>query len=289
MLILSATIWMTGCNGRIGPSLRDPNTGPGGGGSGKAPAERRLDIGSPLEIKYAGVEFKVTRAVITEAEDSSGAQADITLSVVNPLEVDTRIAEGQWQLRLGGGPAYTQPFYLQISARETKEVNVNFAVPENATWSGGQLSLDEKGKEPAAISLDRVPEKTDAYPVRLASGGMAVTKDPAMTFTIKEATLDLDGIGTRAAVGKRYLNLTVSVNEHDPGPGEFLPEFFRLLVNGEPASPENTGEKTTVEAQSTQDYTMSFLIPQDAADIALEVGKPDVQKTAKIPIDMRSK
>ena len=107
-----------------------------------------------------------------------------------------------------------------------------------------------------------------------------------MAYTIIRAEIDLDGMGKRAALGKRYLNLEVHVVNHDSS-GQFLPEFFRLLLNGDEFSPEDNANKTTIEPQGGQEYSMSFLIPSDTARVELEVGKAEIQKTVGIAIDIR--
>ena len=96
----------------------------------------------------------------------------------------------------------------------------------------------------------------------------------------------MDGIGKHAVLGKRYLNLEVHVVSHDSS-GQFLPEFFRLLVNGDEFSPEDNANKTTIETQEVQEYSISFLIPSNTEDVELEVGKAEIQKNVKMAIDVR--
>jgi hypothetical protein len=43
-----------------------------------------------------------------------------------------------------------------------------------------------------------------------------------------------------------------------------------------------------VNGQSSQDVTMSFVIPEGATKVELEVGKPDIQETARIPIALKA-
>jgi len=71
---------------------------------------------------------------------------------------------------------------------------------------------------------------------------------------------DVDGAGQRIALGKRYLNLSVRVanKESGGGGGVFLPEFFRLMIDGNPAAPENMSENNVVNGQSSEDVTLSF-------------------------------
>jgi hypothetical protein len=43
-----------------------------------------------------------------------------------------------------------------------------------------------------------------------------------------------------------------------------------------------------VNGQSSQDVTMSFVIPEGANKVELEVGKPAIQQTARIPIALKA-
>jgi hypothetical protein len=166
---------------------------------------------------------------------------------------------------------------------------ISFRVPPSAEWKGAQLTLDEQDKEPATLVLDG-PVQPQQYPAKLASGDETTTKDPVMTYTILGAGVDVDGAGQRAALGKRYLNLSVRVTNKETagGGGEFLPEFFRLIIDGAPSSPEKMSDNNIVNGQSSQDVTLSFVIPASATKVELEVGKPDLQQTARIQIVLRA-
>jgi hypothetical protein len=214
--------------------------------------------------------------------------ADITFSVVNTLKDGVGIKSAIWQLKLGDGSVYKQPYEDNFAPRDTKERMISFRVPLSAEWKGAQLSLDEQDKEPGTLVLEG-PIQAQQYPTKLASGAETSTKEPVMTYTILGATVDVDGAGQRAALGKRYLNLSVRVanKEAGGGGGEFLPEFFRLMIDGSPSAPENMSDNGVVNGQSSQDITMSFVIPESATKVELEVGKPDIQQTARIPIALK--
>ena len=72
------------------------------------------------------------------------------------------------------------------------------------------------------------------------------------------------------------------------GGGVFLPEFFRLVIDGVPSAPEKMSDNNIVNGQSSQDVTLSFVIPENATKVELEVGKPDIQETARIPIALKA-
>jgi hypothetical protein len=279
-------------------SNSNSNGGNNGGTTASAsPFERPLQLTETRTLKYANLQFTLTKAVISnrvandQPQDNANlALADITFSVVNTFKDGVGIRSGMWQLKLGDGSVYKRPYEDNFAARDTRDRMISFRVPPASEWKGAQLTLDEHDKEPATLVLDG-PTQPQRYPAKLASGGEATTKEPIiMTYTILGATLDVDASGERAALGKRYLNLSVRVanKEAGGGGGEFLPEFFRLLIDGAPSAPEKMSDNNTIEGQSSQDVTLSFVIPESATKVELEVGKPSAQETARIPIALRA-
>src|SRR5580765_3955969 len=282
ILTLFLSVIGAGCVSRLTPILEHSSNS----ASSKS-ADRTLELRSPATLKYAGLNFTVTRAVISDEGQANSNEANLDISIVNPSEIDVRISGGIWELKIGGGDFKSAPFDLQIGSRETKNTKITFErIPAGTQWTGSELRLDEKDKEPASVLLDSPMKQIPDFPLKLTSGSTANTQDPSMAYTITRAEIDLDGMGKRAVLDKRYLNLEVHVVNHD-GSGQFLPEFFRLLVNGDEFSPEDNANKTTVEPQGGQEYSMSFLIPSDTANVELEVGKAEIQKTVKMAIDVR--
>ena len=279
----------------VGSSSSDSNSN--GGATAKAsPFERPLQLTGPRTLSYANLQFTLTKAVISDRvandqpqDNTNLALADLTFTVVNTLKDGVSIRSGLWQLKLGDGSVYKQPYEDNFAPRDTKERMISFRVPPTAMWKGAQLTLDEQDKQPATLALDG-PTQPQQYPDKLASGAETTTKEPAITYTILGDSVDVDGAGQRVALGKRYLNLSVRVanKEAGGGGGAFLPEFFRLMIDGSPSAPENMSDNSVVNGQSSQDITMSFVIPESATKVELEVGKPDIQQTARIPITLRA-
>ncbi|MEP6922184.1 MAG: hypothetical protein ABI967_13740 [bacterium] len=277
----------------IGATSSNSNSNTDGSAKATAtPLERPLQITEPRTFRYANLQFTLNKAVISNRvandqpqDNTNQALADITFSVVNPLKDAVSIRGALWQLKLGDGSVYKQPYEDNLASRDTKERMITFRVPLSSEWKGAQLTLDEKDKEPATLVLEGSAQP-QLYPAKLVSGDETTTKAPGMTFTILDASVDVDGAGQRAALGKRYLNLLVRVanKEAGGGGGEFLPEFFRLMIDGVPSAPENMSENNISNGQSSQDVTLSFVIPESATKVELEVGKPDIQQTARIPI-----
>jgi hypothetical protein len=279
------------------PPSSNINGGNNGSATAKAsPLERPLQLTEPRILSYANLQFTLTKAVISdrvandEPQDNANlALADITFSVVNTLKDGVSIRSAIWQLRLGDGSVYKRPYEDNFAPRDTKDRLISFRVPPSAEWKGAQLTLDEQDKEPATLALDG-PRQPQQYPDKLASGAETTTKEPVMTYTILGASVDLDGAGQRVALGKRYLNLSVRVanKEAGGGGGAFLPEFLRLMVDGNPAAPEHMSDNNVANGQSSQDVTLSFVIPSGATKIELEVGKPAIQEAARIPIALKA-
>jgi hypothetical protein len=276
-------------------SNNNGNSGNNRGATAKAsPFERSLQLTEPRILSYANLQFTLTKAVISDRlandqpqDNANLALADITFSVVNTLKDGVSIRSAIWQLKLGDGSVYKRPYEDNFAPRDTKDRVISFRVPPSAEWKGAQLTLDEQDKEPATLALDG-PAQSQPYPDKLASGAETTTKEPVMTYTILSAAVDVDGAGQRIALGKRYLNLSVRVaNKETGGGGAVLSEFFRLIVDGNPSAPENI-DNSAVYGQSSQDTTMSFVIPANATKVELEVGKPAIQEAARIPIALKA-
>jgi hypothetical protein len=281
---------------QIGSLSSRPSGGNGGTTAKASPFERPLQLTEPRTLSYANLQFTLTKAVISDRvandqpqDNANLALADLTFSVVNTLKDGVTIRSAVWQLKLGDGSVYKRPYEDNFAPRDTKERMISFRVPPSSEWKGAQLTLDEQDKEPATLVLDG-PAQPQQYPAKLASGDETTTKEPVMKYSILEASVDVDGAGQRVALGKRYLNLSVRVanKETSGGGGVFLPEFFRLMIDGVPSAPENMSENNIVNGQSSQDVTLSFVIPESATKVELEVGKPDIQQTARIPIALKA-
>ena len=296
LVILCGIFLVAGCSS-IGKSLSDG----GSGANANQPAVNARPASSPVELalqstqprgfKYANLQYTVTKAVISvrvaddlPIDNSKPAVADVTFSIVNMAKEDVTIRNGQWQLKLGDGSVYKRPYEDNLKPRDTQERKISFHVPESSQWAGAQISLDEQDKEPATVMLDGVVSPPQ-YPTTLTSKDEKTTTGPTITYGIQSANVDLDGFNHRAALGKRYLNLTVHMVCKDGG-NEFVPEFFRLLTDGAPSQPEQSSD-SQLSCPGSQDYVMSYVIPANAAAVELEVGKTGVQKTATIPIDLK--
>lgn len=298
LVILLGIFLVAGCSkvGKFlpegGGSSTNTNQSPTDTNPASAPIDRALQITQPRTFKYADLQYTVTKAEISKRvaselpiDNSKPAVADITFSVVNTRKDGVAIRSAQWQLKLGDGSVYKRPYEDNFQPRDTQERKISFHVPETAQWTGAQISLDEQDKEPATMMLDGNAQPLQ-YAITLPATGEKTTKDPTITYAIQSANIDMDGFGQRAALGKRYLNLTVHITCKDGG-NEFLPEFFRLLTDGAPSVPENSSDNTVLTCPGSQDYMMSYVIPASAAAGELEVGRTEVQKTETIPIDLK--
>ena len=299
-LILIGVFLVVGCS-----SIGKIATGGGDSGSGgnratdpakpaPSPVERQLQLAQPRVLNYANLQFTATKAVVSnrtddmmQADSSKPEIADITFSVVNTLKEAVRVESGLWQLRLGDGSVYKQVYSDLIEPRDTKDRRASFRVPANSQLTGAQITLNEQDKEPATLMLDGAIPPAQ-YPAKVATSGTDTKpKDGTLTYDVINATLDVDANGHRSGLNKRYLNLTVRVTDKgaSSGGGYFLPEYFRLLTDGDPSQPEHSSE-SLLNSGGTQDYSMSFLIPKNVSMVDLEVGKPDEGKPEKIHLDL---
>jgi hypothetical protein len=297
LLLLCGVFVVLGCS-TVGKLIS--SGGPGGNQSADpakpaaSPIERQLQLQQPRVLNYADLQFTATKAVISNRiedmlpiDNTKPEIADITFSVVNTLKEGVRIESGLWQLRLGDGSVYKQVYQDVFEPRDTKERKISFRVPANSQWTGAQIVLDQQDKEPATLILDGSISPSQ-YPVNIPTSGVdTVAKEPSnLTYNIVKATLDLDAYGKRAALDKRYLTLTVRVTDKGAGGGGyFLPEYFRLLTDGNPSQPENSSD-SELNSGGTQDYTMAYVVPKNVSMVDLEVGKPDEGPTGKIHIDL---
>lgn len=260
-----------------------------------APFERALALAPERVMTYAGLRLAVTKAVISNRTPdevlpagSPPALADVTFSITNASKDPVRVEGARWELKLADGTKYHQPFSDAVGSRDTHERRISFPVPLAAQWTGATLLLDEKGKEPATLALDGAVTPS-AYPMQLTIGGKATTKGPAMTYTILAANEDLDSAGERAPLGKRCLHLSVRVTDNEPDTADqFLPEFFRFNIDGAPYVAEHMSDNNVIATHSSQELTMSLLVPAGAVIGELEVGKPAIQQTVKIPLGFKA-
>ena len=81
--------------------------------------------------------------------------------------------------------------------------------------------------------------------------------------------------------------MRVTDNEPDTA-DQFLPEFFRLTIDGAPYVPEHMSDNNVIATHSSQELTMSLLVPANAVSGELEVGKPAIQQTVKIPLGFKA-
>jgi len=119
------------------------------------------------------------------------------------------------------------------------------------------------------------------YPINLPAGGEATAQE--VTYTILSATLDLDGNGKRADVGKRYLNLKMRFTNNSTFAGGFplIPDDFRLIVDGVPIAPIEAPIQL-LQAKSALEDEVLFEFPASASEVELQVGEVGKGDTALI-------
>lgn len=266
-----------------------------GGEAPVAPMNRALEGTLPRQTTYAGLQFNVTGATISNqvphpfgdspeySRDQAYAYLDVTVS--NPTFDSIYVDSGLAQLRLSDRVYKEDGGWADIAdAQSTKEARWVFAVPFDSTWTRAELILAQPGKEPAKLPLEgSVP--APEYPIRLSPGGQATAQE--VTYQILSAVLDLDAVGNRADVGKRFLKLQMRFTNNSPFAGGFAlaPNDFRLIVDGSPLAPIEAPIEV-LAAQSVLEGEVIFDTPASASEVALQVGEVGRGDMALIPIDL---
>lgn len=294
LLLMGGILLLAGCSKLLpGGGSTSSGANPAGGQTTAASFERSLQLTQPRAMTYANLQYTVTKAIISDRvadelppDSAKRAVADLSFSVVNNLKEGV-VIRGGWQLKLGDGSVYKRTYEDDFQAADKQDRKISFRVPLTAQWAGAQITLDEQDKEPGTMALDGnapLPQTVIALNVKRDE---KTTQAPTMTYAIRSANIDMDAFGQRAALGKRFLNVTVHVAYKDAGDSaQFLPEFFRLLIDGSPSAPEHASSNSVLANLGSQDYTMAYVIPANATNLELGVGKPDVQETARIPFDL---
>jgi hypothetical protein len=254
------------------------------------PIERTLDTATPRTFTYANANFTVVRGVITNklSDDPplylpDSASLDLELSVTNPTGGSISLYNGLLKVRLADGTQVQEQFNQGVAPRDTGEYEFSFQVPVTATWEGAVLSLDELEKEPATIPLSgEMPQPN--YPATLPAGAEATTTEPPITFTIKDAALDLDASNSRAELGKRFLIFTVVASSKTTA--LVGSDSFRLVIDGTPQAADSiTPVAEVVSLDADKEFVVAFQVPATATKVELAVG--DVNgETKTIPFDL---
>jgi hypothetical protein len=262
------------------------------------------------QVRYANLQFKVTRATISNQEPSSApdqnptyrtdrAYAYIQLTINNTLtSKDIPVDQNLVTLQLGDEKRYQELSAVTktpmsewskwegvVSPQITKEVQLVFPVPIDSTWKGAQLNLNQPGKIPATLPLDG-PAPSVQYPANISAGGEVAVKDT--TYKILGASVDLDNEGDRAEEGKHFLKLSIRVTYKGKSAGGIFVDAnnFRLLIDGATLVPLKSLAQI-VARNSPKEGDIVFAVPLAAVNATLQVGEIEQNKTAKIPLNLK--
>jgi hypothetical protein len=118
------------------------------------------------------------------------------------------------------------------------------------------------------------PVTTAPLPAAGAAAYRASLPDGA-TATIGELVYEiLETRVERANPGELALDLLVRMRNNQDYDANFWDATFRLLVDGVPRAP-NSGLNEVVAGRSADEGTVSFVVPESAADLVLLVGADD--------------
>lgn len=263
-----------------------------------APVSRPLLGTLPRDVRYAGLDFKVNAATVTDQVPGDSAQtpryrsdeayAVLDLLVTNPLTTETIYLDSDVvRLELAGGKSYPESggWSGGVERQSSSDARLVFNVPYAATLKGAKLILQGAGKQPATLALDG-PAPVAQYPLKLAAGERATVG--TVVYTVLSAALDLDANGKRADAGTRFLLLKMRVeNTSDFRGGMALSgDNFRLVVDGVPRAPKGS-PSMVIDARSAIDGDVVFAVPEAAAQADLRVGEVGREQPVTIPLRLK--
>jgi hypothetical protein len=256
---------------------------------------RPLEGTLPRQVQYADMQFKVTKATITNQDPSGTTVADrafayVDLTVVNPGSGGQSLAENLLKLTLAGRMYPEQSgATLALTGDTSGDMHLRYQVPPDATWDNAGIVIGRPQKEPATLPLTG-PAPAAQFPTKLATKGTAMSGQ--IDYRVQAANLDLDYAGTRADMGKRFLTFAVvMVNDRKNPTGGFTSaralsqSEFRLVVDGLPAAPLNTFG-TLLDVNASYQTNVVFVVPAGTAKAQLQVGEGGDYGQATIPLDL---
>ncbi|MBA2557406.1 MAG: protein kinase, partial [Chloroflexi bacterium] len=289
--------------------------------------EVHLTEGLPRTVTFANLEFTVTDAFAsnqtvesyaagTDAEAGEDRFVYLVGTVVNrstafiysnvavgvqPLAIMLELSDGDQLTPVDASQSISDSLTTTLDPQASVESFLAFPLPDvDATsdlFEGAVLHLGRPPDRMAALPLTG-PVPDPEYPKELALGGQvtapgAVRGQP-VTVTIMGGTLSEDvlphqgpaGVGIRADAGTVFLHLQVRAVTPGPLDENVGHELYRLLVDDVPRAPFEAGLDRVV-AGIPADYDVSFVIPEEASDLVLQVGRLG-GPTQRIGIDLGS-
>ncbi len=264
-------------------------------GAGTTKIARTLSTNPPVTFRYASIDFTIKKALITnELPHFQGHYSDtdatiyLTLSATNDNVYDTRISSGLLDLKLGSVD-YKKPVDTGVQSRDTQSIDFEWDnVPLTTTWESAQLNINQEGKEPVTVSLDK-PQPAQ-YPITLTPGADVSAGSPPITYSVTLAQIGLDGVDSsqlqQADQGSRFVTIKFSTtNQSSTGNAYMASDYVTLRADGKPVKPNYLDPAAeAIQPLKTTKFTAWFVIPADTKSLVLEVGNGD--QTAQIPLAM---
>jgi hypothetical protein len=274
-----------------------PGDTPTGTPQAGAPAkvEHALSTNPPITFRYAGIDFTVKKALITNELPHfpghySGTDATIylTLSGTDDSVYSTDISSGLLVLTLDG-TEYKQPAEIGIQSRDTQSIDFEWDnVPQTTDWKGATLNINQEGKVPVTVALDNPqPQK---YPIALKAGRDISGGTPPMTYTVTMAQIGLDGMNAtqflQADTDMIYVTVKLSVTSQNTETADYFGgDYVTLLADNKPVKPDELDPPAAaITPLKTSKFTAWFEIPAGTKTFVLEVGNGD--QTAQIQLTM---
>jgi hypothetical protein len=276
-------------------------------------------------VVFANIEFTVTAVRLSNQDlrsyasggepviDAESFHAYLDVTAVNRMTATQTqgLGAGAFKSLLDGGEvdaADQMSFLSDVTGIIRPNVGVEsflaFPVPEDADLAGAVLVIGSPPDRLASLPLTGpVPEP--AFPLAVEVTGSAQGEGPTnpgtVTFTLLGAALSEDvpheratsPTGHRADAGELFLVLHVRAEkEAGRGPDLLNRDAFRLLVDDVPRAPWDVAATAggsqgtpTLQGGAAVDAWVAFLVPVDAADLVLRVGR-QADDPGEIPFDL---
>jgi hypothetical protein len=265
-------------------------------GAGVAKIERALSSNPAVTFRYAGVDFTVKKALITnELPHFQGHYSDtdatiyLTLSGSNESKDYARITSGLLVLTLDGNQ-YKQPLGTGIQSRDTQSADFEWDnVPLATDWKSATLNINEEDKEPVTVTLDN--PQPPRYPIKLTPGADAVAGSIPITYSVSLAQMSLDGIGADSQMGQvatdmRFVIVNFTATNQSSNRDAYLgPEDVALLADNKPVRSDWMDPAAdAIKPMLADKLTVWFEVPADTKSLVFEVGPADAP--SQIPLAM---
>jgi len=291
-----------GLSGETTPRPSNPLLGPQ---ASYAPIEVELSGSLPRSAEFLGVRFTVDGAHVTNSHPypifGDPVPGELLFAVLDLTAENTTSAATEYgfdgeafSLRTYSGrllPIVEAPgvyAFRRLEPGERQADQLAFGAYTPDALDGTALLIGRPPDAPAILALTAPPLDPE-FPTTVSAVSDEPVQAGAIAWSILdgEASLDRPGgvccpeTGARADDGELFvtLNLRGLVSGSKYGRATVASDVLRLLVDGASLEPFGFEGKANVAEGTAHEFEATWLIPADAADVALEVatGTPDAR------------